>query len=288
MSGDFTCEAWLDKPDGDRMPVQGNLSIGRTPSNSLALPDERVSRRHATIHAQGEHEFWFVDLGSRNGSYVNDRRVQQPVRLRDGDRLRLGPFALTFRQPAAGPRTTVGEPSTMQTIADIRPVTCWLLVADVVDSTQIARKLSGEDAAQLMGQWFLRCKEIVETAGGTMNKYLGDGFLAYWVASQTQPEHLVPVINSLRQLQQRENPQFRFVVHRGEALLGGVASLGEESLSGPAVIFVFRIEKVAGTMGWPCLVSQEAAQELESHLQLKPLGEQEVPGFDGRPVLYGI
>src|SRR5258708_31608564 len=93
---------WLEKPDGARVSVLGSLSIGRTPKNQVVLEDERVSRRHAIIHAQGEGEFWLVDLGSRNGIYLGERRVQQPVRLSDGDRIRIASFLLVFRQPKVG------------------------------------------------------------------------------------------------------------------------------------------------------------------------------------------
>ena len=82
---------------------------------------------------------------------------------------------------------------------------------------------------------------------------------------------MVSAINALRKLQERDDPQFRFVVHRGETLIGGMASMGEESLSGPAVNFVFRIEKVAGTMGRLCLLSEAAAQEMKTLATLQPL-----------------
>src|SRR5260221_709176 len=123
--------AWLEKSDGARVGVAGSLSIGRTPKNQVVLEDERVSRRHAIIHVQGEGEFWLVDLGSRNGTYLGERRVQQPIRLSDGDRIRIASFLLVFRQPS---RTTTDEStaqSSQQTIAEVRVNRCWLLVADV-------------------------------------------------------------------------------------------------------------------------------------------------------------
>ena len=61
-----------------------------------------MSRRHALIHAQDGGEFWLVDLGTINGTYVNDDRVIAPTRLRDGDRVDLGRgFELVFRQPVS-------------------------------------------------------------------------------------------------------------------------------------------------------------------------------------------
>lgn len=65
--------------------------------------------------------------------------------------------------------------------------------------------------------------------------------------------------------------------HRGPVLLGGAASLGEESLSGSEVHFVFRKEKLAGQLGFGTLFSAPLAQALAGELPLKLLGEHELP-----------
>lgn len=63
-------------------------SVGRDPTNSLVLNDIKVSRQHAVIRWEGT-AFVVRDLGSRNGSFVNNDRIQvQP--LIDGDILRIG------------------------------------------------------------------------------------------------------------------------------------------------------------------------------------------------------
>ena len=126
----------LEPPEGRQMPVGGNVSLGRTPDNGVLLTDDRVSRRHALIHVQGDEEFWLVDLGSRNGTYLNERRVHQPIRLGDGDQIRIGPFRLTFRQTGVAPGAAAPDPTTeSRTFMDLRPQACWLLVADVAGST---------------------------------------------------------------------------------------------------------------------------------------------------------
>lgn len=81
----------------ERIVIETTLSIGRIPSNALALNDAGVSRRHALITAQGSREFWLVDLGSANGTFLNGRRLFQPRRLHDSDQISIGPFRFTFR-----------------------------------------------------------------------------------------------------------------------------------------------------------------------------------------------
>jgi len=279
---------WLEKADGERVPVAGRLVLGRSAGNELVLEDDRVSRRHALVHAQGENEFWLVDHGSRNGTYLNDRRVQQPVRLRDGDRLRVGGSVFTFHQPGSAPRdiTTLG--STEQTLADVRSADCWLLVADVVGSTQLVRQAAPDEVAMLMGQWFLQCKQLVEAAGGTMNKYLGDGFLAFWQADAISAEAIVKCVEALRKMQQAEPLTFRFVLHRGKVYLGGAASLGEESLSGPEVNFVFRMEKLAGALGTTALFSEAAQVGLRDRIPAIPAGRHPLPSFEGDFLFHSL
>src|SRR6266446_3020369 len=91
--------AWLEEAEGKRLPIQGNVSIGRSPKNSLILDSPKISRRHAIINAQNVGEFWVIDFGSSNGTFLNKRRVHQPVRLCDMDQIAVGDVAFTFRQP---------------------------------------------------------------------------------------------------------------------------------------------------------------------------------------------
>ena len=48
----------------------------------------RVSRRHAVIQAQVSDEYWLGDSGSRNGTYVNAKRIAKPTRLQHADVIR--------------------------------------------------------------------------------------------------------------------------------------------------------------------------------------------------------
>ena len=89
-------QSWLAFADGRRFDLTGSASMGRAPENGLVLADEQISRRHAIIQAQGVGEFWLVDLGSANGTYVNGRRVTQPQALHRGDVIRLSGVEMEF------------------------------------------------------------------------------------------------------------------------------------------------------------------------------------------------
>lgn len=65
------------------------LTIGRAPSNELVVTDEVVSWHHALLWVEGDGVY-LRDLGSRNGTWLNDERVTGDARVRAGDRVRLG------------------------------------------------------------------------------------------------------------------------------------------------------------------------------------------------------
>lgn len=278
--------AFLQRDGAQPVPVTGNCALGRAVGNDVVLVDDRVSRRHATIHAQGEREFWLVDLGSRNGTYLNSRRVSQPTRLRDGDRVQIGPFQLTFSVPTSAAEHTHGTWLADQTQADMRSLDCWLLVCDIIGSTALARERPPEELAVLVGGWFARCKEVVEDNGGTINKYLGDALLAYWPARAETLVHITQSLRDLRRLQEDPRPPFRIVVHHGRVLFGGIPSSGEESLAGPEVNFVFRQEKLAGQIGAVRLASTAAAAQLGQQITVVGAGDHELSGFDGRHAFF--
>jgi len=84
----------------------GEHVLGRDPDLELFLDSPGVSRRHALIRIAGD-EATVQDLGSKNGTFIADRRLDAPTRLVDGDLIRVGSVQLTFNaiRPAASTRT---------------------------------------------------------------------------------------------------------------------------------------------------------------------------------------
>jgi phosphoserine phosphatase RsbU/P len=77
-----------------------HFTIGRSSTNDLPLSDISISRSHAEVTFQ-EGEYRIRDAGSKHGTFVNGIRVEQPCKLKHGDRVQLGGlqgFTLTFHQ----------------------------------------------------------------------------------------------------------------------------------------------------------------------------------------------
>ncbi len=105
---------WGDQAEQRRWPLQGPVvTLGRAPEADIVVDgDLLVSRVHTTLELVAG--VWTVmDNGlSRNGTYVNGRRVTGRVLLHDRDEIRVGASLLTFCAPAetTGAHTLVGEP----------------------------------------------------------------------------------------------------------------------------------------------------------------------------------
>ena len=73
----------------------GDNIIGRSPDALITIASPKVSRRHASILVAGER-VTIEDLGSRNGTYVGEQKIESRVDLKSGDRIGVGPAMLIF------------------------------------------------------------------------------------------------------------------------------------------------------------------------------------------------
>lgn len=70
------------------------VTVGRSPGCAVALEDDTfVSSIHARVYRRSG-ELWLEDLGSTNGTWLNDERVDGPSRLQRGDRVKVGSTTL--------------------------------------------------------------------------------------------------------------------------------------------------------------------------------------------------
>ncbi len=70
-------------------------SLGREPGNDIVLPTKNISKQHAIIFWK-ENQFAIADQGSTNGTIVNGVKIKEQTFLKDGDRIEVGDFVLSF------------------------------------------------------------------------------------------------------------------------------------------------------------------------------------------------
>jgi DNA-binding response OmpR family regulator len=72
--------------------------IGRAVESDIVITSKRVSREHTQIRRQGWRTF-VEDMGSTNGTYLNNERISEPMQLQDGDQIQVGDVLFTFNDP---------------------------------------------------------------------------------------------------------------------------------------------------------------------------------------------
>src|SRR4051812_41186073 len=133
----------LSESTGRQFPLGEGQSwaIGRGDGCAILLDSRSVSRLHALIQRKETGDLALVDLGSRNGSFLNGKRVSFPVALNDKDRLMFGDQALVFINPSTSPAVAAvpGDMRNEPTTALLRSNTLTsIMVVDIRDFTPLA------------------------------------------------------------------------------------------------------------------------------------------------------
>src|SRR5512137_2004786 len=89
----------LTDPSGQQHFLEdATIRIGRAVENDIVIASKRVSREHAVVRRDGR-QVVLEDLGSANGTYLNDERVLAPADLQDGHTIAVGDVVFTYHDP---------------------------------------------------------------------------------------------------------------------------------------------------------------------------------------------
>jgi hypothetical protein len=119
-----------------------DIAIGRAPSCDIVLEgDQLASRRHALFRSRSDG-YTVVDLGSSNGTYINDLEIREAVLLHEGDHISIGGHELIYSTSPAGPHASLAgvkltEPPAMPMV-DTDPNALAVSARDTAVSAAVA------------------------------------------------------------------------------------------------------------------------------------------------------
>ncbi len=276
-------------------------AIGRGDGCAVMLDSRSVSRLHALIQKRDTGDFSLVDLGSRNGSFVNSHRVTVPVVLNDKDRMLFGDQELLFHNPARSPSQISAAgmddrnaPTTQMHTNNLATI----VVVDIRDFTPLARTVSEALLSQTIGTWFLKVGQVTQRQGSWAQKYIGDAVMAVWVhddRTQLQAD-LMRALRAVHEINLATAEISRTLplpgplrigagVNTGPAILGG----NEYTALGDAVNQAFRLEAATKVIGLGVALGERTFTELSLPAK-NPFSRREVAlkGYEALKIAWGI
>ncbi|HZC35619.1 MAG TPA: adenylate/guanylate cyclase domain-containing protein, partial [Chthoniobacterales bacterium] len=243
-----------------------------------------------------------MDLGSRNGTFVNDQRVIMPVTLEAGARIRIADYELVFDQDT-GEEEGEHVDATLAALSNDGThavLSVAILVCDIRGFTPMAEKLGEQGIAHLLGNWFRDTGNIVHSAGGIIDKYIGDALLAYWPArDQEGTESAICLDSALAILQLAANrtwgepdQPFRvgIALHFGRVTSSNIGQVAvrDATIIGDAVNTAFRLEGVMKSLNQRLVMSQDFVTVLPEGRNLTDFGEFQLKGKSHLVRVYGL
>lgn len=303
----------VQPPGGEaafEVDIGNTATIGRSRDNTVSLHfSPHVSRQHAIIRCHNAYEYQIMDLGSRNGTFVDGRRVITPLTLRHGSVIRITSNEMVFEQIEDAAHETSYDVTLAGTdgLEDVCDVA--IMVCDLRGFSTMSEQLGEDVLARTLGEWFRTAGNLVQESGGTIDKFIGDAILAYWNFTGVDGEETRSALTVGRKLLElaqtlrwplppgdpagRQPAPFRIAValHHGSVTCGniGLVAQRDATIIGDAVNTAFRIESVMKPLGHALVLSDDfLAQLAEPAENYADLGTHDLKGKREAVRLFGL
>ena len=275
--------AWIETKDGAKIPLEGLCTIGRAPGCQVVVDSNKASRRHAVIRPIGLDGLEITDLGSSNGTYVNQRRVPHQQALHDGDIIELAAPRSPCARRFCPPRMRKAAPAPGAVVTE-----GWLLLASAAGGPRVSSNLD-ERALKTEEGWELDCTRSLEAHRGTRAAHPLCDLIWHWDAAKTPgPAPVRRALIDLDRIRLRQRPHLSVALHYGPLVADAHRRTDGRSVTGLAVAFAIQLLKQAPVLEARCLVSEEARAHFDQPGLLRDLGPHFVPGFPGNHRLFSL
>ena len=282
------------EPRTDRVPCCDIVTIGRDGSNTITIPDPRISRNHAMIRCLAPEQYYLFDVGSRNGCFINGLRIRTPTLLKQGDVINLGDATLTFEQfivpDAEHMHSGEGLAETIRVdSSDVRFLA--IMVADIRGYTRLSERLSIKVLSEMMAKWYDMVQKIVEGEEGMVDKFIGDCVMAIWDVDQEPKQKVLKCLRSAFKIHSftkeldktyseiPEEMKIGVGINTGEAVVGVGA---DHTAMGDTVNLAFRLETATKPLKCDLVLSESTYHFLPKELWEGREHSIEVKGKSGK------
>jgi adenylate cyclase len=282
-------------------------TIGRGRDNDFVIGDHCISRNHAILQSTETGGFLLIDLGSRNGTFVNGRRVGIPVTLHSGELVTFGKTNVEFYCPRRD-RTTITDAysSDHDTMVLHERRLTSVMVVDMRNFTTLTRQLDEQVLSSLIGNWFRYSGEIIRNAGSWVDKYIGDAVMAIWFHGENEVTKadvvkIFQAVNDLNKMTKKLSKQYPvpFELNIGAGINTGYSMVGntgsgdhpDYTAIGDTVNAAFRLESATKELGLDVAVGAETYQysvELKNINKLFSQYTVSLKGYDKPTITYGV
>lgn len=257
-----------------KLPCGPLFTVGRDFSSDLVLDDKVVSRNHAIIRQLGGGDYFVIDSGSSNGTFVNGSRIKVPTKLLDGDVLSFGSLDVTFLSgekpyPPNTAHDELDDTAIMTRRPTIVPIT--ILISDIRGFTTLSETIPIQQLTKLMNDWFHLVSDCVHAHRGIVDKFIGDCVYARWQYemgtdhSVIRALHTACGINTVTASLYEKHPVLSQPMRVGVGINNGQAALNvglESTAIGDAVNLAFRLESASKELNKDIVISKSAYEIL--------------------------